>query len=93
MWLIEPIWHKGHLLFTDNFYTTVATYTEWANKGINKTGIIKKNRKLLSSNFGKYDLDQFKSKIFYNEKRKLMKVEWKDKQTVCVLSKNIDCSI
>ena len=93
--IVEPLQHKGHILYFDNFYTSIPLLKSLRKKEIRCTGTIRENRirnKELVNGFKKSQEGDVK---FYTNSpdQDLMLTMWKDKRRIYFLSNHRDSSI
>ena len=77
--LMENFLHKGHVVYFDNFFSSVLLLNDLLEKGTLASGTVRANRKL-----GKDKLKKGKTRFWSTGK--IMAVHWKDKRDVLALS-------
>lgn len=82
MTLTEKYWGKGHVLFTDNWYTSPLLYEKLHEKKINACGTVKANRRHMPPLTDKLK----RGEIQYYSTQRLLALKWQDKREVRLLS-------
>uniref|UniRef100_A0A668AWS2 Uncharacterized protein n=1 Tax=Myripristis murdjan TaxID=586833 RepID=A0A668AWS2_9TELE len=76
---------KGHVLYTDNYYTSPALYLTLHDGGTGACGTVRKNRQGMPPQLRDMNLVAGEAPVFY-EKKPLLSASFRDAGTVTVLS-------
>ena len=88
--LLKDLYRRGHIVTTDNFFTSVPLFLDLLENGIMVTGILQATRKYVPKAIFAKTITKKKHFGWINyrmhAKRKVCCVVWKDKQAVVLLS-------
>lgn len=82
MTLTEKYWNKGHVLYTDNWYSSPLLFDKLFHKKINCCGTVKANRRYMPPLKDKLQ----RGEVQYMATDKLLAIKWQDKREVRMLS-------
>jgi len=82
--LMKPYFHKGHIIYLDNWYTSPTLFKYLSRKKTGGCGTVKINRKGMPKLYQKLKPGECVYGI--SKKSKLLALKWKDKRDVFMLS-------
>lgn len=82
--LMEPLFHRGRILYTDNYYTSVTLAQELLKRETHLVGTLRSNRKLNPEEVTKTKLR--KGEIIARESQGVVVLKWQDKRDLLCLS-------
>ena len=87
--LTSSLHHQGHIVYTDNFYTSEKLATAMQEDGLQLVGTIKLNRAGVPATLKDvtmFDKYAERGDMRYGRNNQVLYVQWKDKRTVTMLS-------
>ena len=82
--LAQPVLHKGHTLYLDNWYSSPKLFITLVNSKTNAVGTVRSNRKNMPNAFGKAKLKVGEWKM--RSCNGILAIKWKDKRDVHIIS-------
>ncbi|KAJ8957775.1 hypothetical protein NQ314_006487 [Rhamnusium bicolor] len=80
---MEPLFHQGRILFTDNFHTSAVLAQELLNQKTHLVGTLRKKRKL---NPTEVTTKKLKREMIAREHNGVVVLKWQDKRDIPTLS-------
>jgi len=75
--LLQPYLNNGHILFTDNFYTTPRLAAYLLQNGVGLVGTVRPNRKNFPKALASTSLEKGEAEFYYESTRKVMAVKYR----------------
>lgn len=82
--LMKPYQKRGHALYLDNYYTSIALAETLLKQGVSITGTLRSNRKGIPEIFQKSKLK--KGESFFLRRNDVLIQKWKDKRDILMIS-------